>query len=87
MVMLRGEEVGDYNFELWVEYFIEQGYPFVNILEMIEYGKRMKKFGTNRLAIGDLISEWENNLDAAELGGFELKRKIRFKKRYAELKN
>lgn len=82
MVLLRGEEIDEYNFELWIEYFTEQGYSKLDILDIIECGKRMKKFGTNKLAIGDLISEWENSLDSYKLAFYHSKRELRIEKKY-----
>lgn len=59
MAMLRGERVGDYAFELWVERFAESGYSHREIIEIIELGKDLKKYGAQLLAYGDLISEYE----------------------------
>jgi len=58
LAMLRGEKVGDYAFELWVEKFGESGYSPQEIIEIIELGKNMKKYGGQLLAYGDLISEY-----------------------------
>lgn len=86
MVLLRSEDIEDYNFELWMEYFIDQGYTKLDIFDIIECGKRMRKFGNYKLAIGDLISEWENSMDSYKLSYYEAKRELRTEKKH-KIKN
>lgn len=86
MVLLRSEDIEDYNFELWMEYFIDQGYTKLDIFDIIECGKRMRKFGNYKLAIGDLISEWENSMDSYKLSYYEAKRELRIEKKH-KIKN
>lgn len=66
MALLRGESISDYNFELWIEYFTEQGYEYSQIIEIINLGKSLKKFGGNILSIGDLISLYQEKQEEPE---------------------
>lgn len=84
MSLLRGENIEDYIFELWIEYFQEQRYSKEIILEIIDCGKRMTKYGNNKLAIGDLLTEWEKSSEYAEY--YEIKRRDRLNKRLREKK-
>lgn len=59
LCFLRAEEVDDYDFEIWLNYWQENGYSRVQVLEMIELAKKLPKYGTVKLAIGDLITNWE----------------------------
>lgn len=63
LCFLRGEEIDDYDFEVWLDYWATNGYTKTQVLEMIELGKRLPKYGTVKLAIGDLITNWEKNFD------------------------
>jgi len=66
MALLRGEKIDDYNFELWFEYFTEQGYSYEAIIEMINIGKTVKRYGSNKLAIGDLIELYNEKHEGEE---------------------
>lgn len=55
---LRGEEPEDYNFEFWLNQWLNSGYSYKQIKEMIEVAKEMKKFGREKLAYGDIVGEW-----------------------------
>lgn len=57
LVFLRGEEFTDYNFEVWIDYWNGK-FTITEIQEMIEIGKALPKFGTTKLAIGNLISKF-----------------------------
>lgn len=61
---LRGENFeNDYKpfFGDWLNYWAKNGFYKEQILEMIEVGKSLSKYGSTKLAIGDLISKWEKN--------------------------
>jgi len=61
LCFLRGEELTDYDFEVWMDYWAEMGYNVTQVKEMIELAKKLPKYGSTKLAIGDLISVWEKN--------------------------
>jgi hypothetical protein len=59
LVGLRGENYDDYQFLLWYDFWRDNGYMKSQILEMISYAKELPKYGMNRLALGDVIKNWE----------------------------
>lgn len=59
MVLLRNEHPNNYNLEVWLDYWKSEGYNFTQIIEMLEVGKGMPKYGGNVLGMGDLITAWK----------------------------